>query len=97
MQPHVPTVDTLPTVGLTPTQPHKPAGTRPEPAVSVPSAKDTRPAPTATALPLLEPPLMKRLSKGLRGQSGEGVRVPTSPAANWSMLVLPTLMAPAPH
>ena len=36
----------------------KPAGTRPEPAVSVPSAKSTRPRATATAEPELEPPLM---------------------------------------
>ena len=34
----------------------KPAGTRPEPAVSVPSASGTRPAATATAEPELEPP-----------------------------------------
>ena len=34
------------------------AGTRPEPAVSVPSAKDTRPAATATAEPELDPPEM---------------------------------------
>ncbi len=34
------------------------AGTRPEPAVSVPSAKATSPAATATAEPELEPPEM---------------------------------------
>ena len=34
------------------------AGTRPEPAVSVPSAKLARPAATATAEPELEPPEM---------------------------------------
>ena len=34
------------------------AGTRPEPAVSVPSAKETSPAATATAEPELEPPAM---------------------------------------
>ena len=33
-----------------------PAGTRPDPAVSVPRAKLTRPAATATAEPALEPP-----------------------------------------
>ena len=32
------------------------AGTRPEPAVSVPSEKRTSPAATATAEPELEPP-----------------------------------------
>ena len=34
------------------------AGTRPDPAVSVPSAKLTRPAATATPEPELEPPTM---------------------------------------
>ena len=32
------------------------AGTRPEPAVSVPSENETSPAATATALPELDPP-----------------------------------------
>jgi hypothetical protein len=37
----------------------------PEPAVSVPNAKVTRPAPTAAAEPEDEPPDIKRLSKGV--------------------------------
>jgi hypothetical protein len=45
-----------PRVGLSPTTLLKPAGTRPDPAVSVPKAKETRPAATATADPELEPP-----------------------------------------
>ena len=45
----------------------KPAGTRPEPAVSVPSAKLTRPAATATAEPELEPPGMNAGSNGFLG------------------------------
>ena len=53
-----PRVDTRPTVGLTPTMPLKPAGIRPDPPVSVPSANDTCPAATATAEPELEPPEM---------------------------------------
>jgi hypothetical protein len=36
--------------------PLKAAGTRPEPAVSVPREKSTRPLATATAEPELEPP-----------------------------------------
>ena len=48
----------IPTVGFNPTMPLKPAGTRPEPAVSVPSANVTRPRATATAEPELEPPGM---------------------------------------
>ncbi len=47
-----------PRVGLSPTMLLNAAGTRPEPAVSVPSAKLTRPAATATADPELEPPEM---------------------------------------
>ena len=45
----------------------KPAGTRPEPAVSVPSEKLTRPDETATAEPELDPPGTKVASNGLRG------------------------------
>jgi hypothetical protein len=45
-----------PLVGLSPTILLKAAGTRPEPAVSVPSANETRPAATATAEPELDPP-----------------------------------------
>ena len=47
-----------PPLGLRPTRLLKAAGTRPEPAVSVPSAKLASPAATATAEPELEPPLM---------------------------------------
>ena len=45
----------------------KPAGTRPEPAVSVPSASGTIPAATATAEPELDPPGLSAALKGLRG------------------------------
>lgn len=62
--------------------------------MSVPSAKHTRPAPTAAAEPLLLPPEMNRESKGVEGTAEEGERVPTRPAANWSMLVLPTAIPP---
>lgn len=51
-----PLAPTRPRVGLSPTMPFIAAGTRPEPAVSVPSANGTSPAATATALPELEPP-----------------------------------------
>ena len=54
----VPRTLTRPRVGLTPTMPLRAAGTRPLPAVSVPSANGTTPAATATALPELLPPLM---------------------------------------
>ena len=43
------------------------AGTRPEPAVSVPSESGTRPAETATADPELDPPGMRSARIGLVG------------------------------
>src|SRR5262249_36033775 len=51
-----PAVETAPRLGFKPTILFNPAGTRPEPAVSVPSAIGTIPAATATAEPELEPP-----------------------------------------
>src|SRR5690554_1030773 len=47
-----------PLVGFSPTRLFRPAGTRPEPAVSVPRAKGTRPRATTEAEPELEPPLI---------------------------------------
>ena len=53
-----PRVLTIPRVGFKPTILLNAAGTRPEPAVSVPSANATNPAATATAEPELDPPEM---------------------------------------
>ena len=53
-----PVVLRTPLVGFRPTMLLKAAGTRPEPAVSVPSAKLTSPEDTATAEPELDPPGM---------------------------------------
>ena len=53
-----PRVLSSPRVGLRPTMLLNAAGTRPEPAVSVPRLKLTSPAATATAEPELEPPGM---------------------------------------
>ena len=53
-----PLVPIRPSDGLTPTIPLKAAGTRPEPAVSVPSANGTVPSATTTAEPELDPPEM---------------------------------------
>src|SRR5215213_9162145 len=61
-----PSVLKRPGVGFRPTMLLNPAGTRPEPAVSVPSAKLTRPAATATPEPELDPPGMNAGSNGLR-------------------------------
>src|SRR5690349_18561113 len=62
-----PAVETRPRLGFKPTMLFSPAGTRPEPAVSVPSASGTMPAATATAEPELEPPGITAGSNGLRG------------------------------
>src|SRR5690348_1704879 len=51
-----PVVLSRPRLGFRPTRLLKAAGTRPEPAVSVPSATSTSPAATATADPELDPP-----------------------------------------
>src|SRR5581483_7289019 len=51
-----PRVLTRPFVGFNPTRLLNAAGTRPEPAVSVPNEKAQSPAATATAEPELEPP-----------------------------------------
>src|SRR6185437_16636027 len=77
------TLDMLnrPRVGLRPTTLLNAAGIRPEPAVSVPRAKLTRPAATATAEPELDPPGMYRSSNGFFGVP-YGDRVPTKPVAN---------------
>src|SRR3954468_17018707 len=62
-----PAVEIAPRLGLSPTMLLSPAGTRPEPAVSVPSANGTRPAATATPEPELDPPGMSFGSNVLRG------------------------------
>ena len=87
-------VDTRPRVGLKPTRPLKAAGTRPEPAVSVPSEKPTMPSATATAEPELEPPLMY-FSSNAFFTAPYAERVPVRPVANWSRLVLPISTPPA--
>ena len=63
----MPVADSAPSVGFRPTMPFSAAGTRPEPAVSVPSEKGTSPAPTAVADPELDPPGMRSVRKALRG------------------------------
>src|SRR6266566_4391278 len=91
---NTPLVGTRPRVGFRPTMPLNAAGTRPLPAVSVPSASGTTPSATATALPALLPPLTCADDATL-WHAPYGERVPTSPVANWSRLVLPIGTAPA--
>ena len=64
-----PKVEIRPRLGLRPTILLRPAGTRPEPAVSVPSASGTRPAATATAEPELDPPGMSSALNGVTRHS----------------------------
>ena len=52
----MPERETRPSVGLTPTTEFQLAGLRIDPDVSVPTATVQRPAATATAEPLLDPP-----------------------------------------
>ena len=62
-----PAVEINPRLGFNPTILLSIAGTRPEPAVSVPSANGTSPAETATADPELDPPGMRSARIGLFG------------------------------
>ena len=62
-----PEVEISPRLGFSPTILLSIAGTRPQPAVSVPSASGTRPADTATAEPELDPPGMRSPRIGLLG------------------------------
>src|SRR5579871_63385 len=90
----MPRFESRPGVGLMPTMLLSIAGTRPDPAVSVPSENATDPAATETAEPELEPPEMYWELNTERG-APYGERVPLSPVANWSRLVLPITIAPA--
>src|SRR5699024_10901255 len=60
----IPSVDNRSKVGLKPTAPHSAAGTRIDPAVSVPTATGTMPRATAAADPELEPPATRDSSCG---------------------------------
>src|SRR5690606_16409432 len=88
-----PRVGSQPRVGFRPTTPQNIAGTRPEPAVSVPSAASIAPDATAAADPLDDPPATRPGATGL-STTPYGLRVPTRPVANWSRAVLPTTTAP---
>jgi hypothetical protein len=91
---NVPASGTTETPGRSPVTPHAAAGTRTEPPVSVPRARSTRPAATAAAEPLLDPPDTRSASHGLRvGPAAEFS--PVRPSANSLRLSLATTCAPA--
>src|ERR1700712_3599546 len=73
----MPRAETLPTVGFNPTMLPNAAGTRPDPAGSVPSANRTIPAATAHPDPDDDPPGTSVASNTFRG-TPYGLRVPTS-------------------
>jgi len=80
---------------LRPTTPQKAAGFLIDPPVSEPSAASARPAATAAADPPEEPPATRPGARGFSvGPNAEVSVVP--PIPNSSMLVLPTIVAPAP-
>ena len=77
-----------------PTTPHRAAGWRIEPPVSEPRASGANPAATAAADPPDDPPGTRPVSCGLRVGPKAEVSV-EEPMANSSMLVFPTITAPA--
>ena len=84
---------TRPYVGFIPTTPVSAAGWRIEPPVSVPSAKRTSPAATATADPPDEPPGTRSSDHGFfTGPNAEFSF--ELPIANSSRFVFPTMTAP---
>src|ERR1700722_7620736 len=83
-----------PCVGFKPTTPHRAAGMRTEPPLSVPTEGGTRPAAPMAPEPLLEPPGEYAVFHGLRILPKSGLS-PDSPSANLFMFALPTMTAPA--
>ncbi len=77
-----------------PVMPQSAAGWRIDPPVSVPVAAGARRAATAAAEPPEEPPGTRSRSQGLRTGPYQLVSL-DEPIANSSMLVLPSMTAPA--
>jgi len=80
--------------GRRPTTPQQEAGMRIDPPISVPIETVAMPAPTATALPPLEPPGVMPARHGLLVAGKIALVVPTA-AASSGRLVLPRMAAPA--
>ena len=85
---------TRPAVGLKPTTPQKCAGTRTEPARSLPRLPAVMHAATAAAHPPLEPPGVRVSSCGLFVRPKTGLSALYS-SANSDVFVLPSMIAPA--
>lgn len=91
---HTPLRSTRPNEGLSPYTPQQAAGMRMEPPVSLPRAKSTRPAATATAEPLEDPPGTRPGARGLTGVPAQRL-IPVTPNASSCRFVLPTIRQPA--
>src|SRR4029077_17773661 len=89
-----PSIAIDPQRGFSPTMPQQAEGSRIEQPVSVPRARSQKPAATAAALPLLEPPVVLPGSAGLWTVPYHGFW-PTTPQANSGRPPLPTSTAPA--
>lgn len=79
--------------GLSPTMLFGAAGTRPDPAVSVPSANETYPAPPPPPNPRRTRPAQSPNRR--HSSASHRASAPTNPVANWSRFVLPKAIAPA--
>src|SRR5689334_17539457 len=84
-----------PKLGFNPTMPQKAAGMRIDPPMSHPSASGTQPDPTAEPDPPDEPPGVRSVFQGFLVTPHSLVSV-MPVAANSDVVVLPTMMAPAP-
>ena len=87
-------VEIRPRWTFSPNRPQQAAGIRIEPAPSVPSAAEARPAATAAAEPPLEPPGVRCTSHGLRVTPNVGDSV-NAVAISSGTCVLPRITAPA--
>src|SRR2546421_5243156 len=87
---YTPLIETKPNVVFRPTMPQQAAGTRIDPAVSVPKAASASPFATATALPDEDPPGIRILLSGFLGVPKYSF-MPEGATANSVMFVLPTI------
>src|SRR5258708_19702429 len=87
-----PFVDQWPTVALRPKNPHRAAGRRIDPPVSLPKANAQSPAATATPDPLLDPP-GRRATAPSHGFFGGPLTafLPARPPPNSTVLALPIM------
>ncbi len=88
------TYGTVPYVGLKPTAPQNAAGTRIEPAPSVPTWRGPHPAPASAPAPADDPPDVRPCIQGLCVEPVSGLS-PTAVHPCSGRVVVPTMIAPA--